>query len=294
MRFHGSFVALVTPFDRNGALDEEAYRELIRRQIKGGTSGLVPNGSTGEAATLLHEEARRLIELACEESRGEVPVVAGVGTNATWKAVEAAREAESLGADALMVLAPYYNKPTQEGLYQHFRAVARETRLPVMLYNIPGRTAVNCAPKTIARLAKDCPNIVAVKEAAGSLDQVTEILNAAPKGFTVMAGDDGLALPMMAVGAQGVVSVLANIAPKATAELCRLALKGDYAKARALHLKLYPVIKALFVETNPIPVKAALALSGIGRPEPRLPLTPLTAEGRTILKDALKTYGALR
>lgn len=293
MIFEGSFVALVTPFDSHGRLDEAAYRDLIRRQLKGGTKGLVPCGSTGEAATLLHEEFRRCIELCMEESRGKVPVMAGVGANATWKAVEIAREAESLGVDALLVLAPYYNKPTQEGLYRHFRAVARETRLPVMIYNIPGRCAVNVAPATIARLARDCANVAAVKEAAGSLDQVSEILTLAPKGFTVMSGDDALALPMMAVGARGVVSVVANVAPRQTQALCDAALKGDYKKAAKLHLALFPLIKALFAETNPIPVKAALELMGACRAEPRLPLTPLSAAARPALKKALKDFGLL-
>ena len=286
--FEGSHVALVTPFDSEGRIDEDAYRALIRRQIKGGTKGLVPCGSTGEAATLTHEEFRRALVIALEESRGDVPVMAGVGTNATWKAVELAREAESLGADALLVLAPYYNKPTQEGLHAHFRVVARETRLPVMLYNIPGRTGVNVAPATIARVAKDCPNVVAVKEAAGSLDQVSEILALTPPSFTVMSGDDSLTIPMMAVGARGVVSVLANVAPKETQALCDAFHRGEIKKARALHLKLFPLIKALFVETNPIPLKAALAMMGLCRAEPRLPLTTLSAGARPALRKALK------
>lgn len=293
MRFEGSWVALTTPFDSEGRLDQDVYAELIHRQLKGGTRGLVPCGSTGEAATLLHEEFRRCIDIACAESRGNAPVMAGVGTNATWKAIETAREAEALGVDALLVLAPYYNKPTQEGLYLHFRAVARETRLPVMIYNIPGRTGVNVAPATIARVAKDCRNVVAVKEAAGSLDQVSEILNLAPKGFTVMSGDDSLTVPMMAVGARGVVSVAANVAPRQTQALCAAALKGDFKKAAALHLKMFPLIKALFVETNPIPVKAAQELLGLCRAEPRLPLTPLSAAARPALKKALKDFGLL-
>ena len=293
MKFEGSYVALVTPFDREGRLDEEAFRHLIRRQLKGGTRGLVPCGSTGEAATLLHEEHRRAIEVACDESRGEVPVIAGVGTNATWKAVESAREAESLGADALLVLVPYYNKPTQEGIYQHFKAVARESRLPIIAYNIPGRTAVNMAPKTLARLAKDCPTIVAVKEAAGSLEPVSEILTLTKPGCTVLSGDDSLTVPMMSVGAKGVISVVANIAPKQTQAVCAAALKGDYKKAAALHLQLFPLIKSLFIETNPIPVKAALAMMGVCRPEPRLPLTSLSAENRPALKKALKEFKLL-
>jgi 4-hydroxy-tetrahydrodipicolinate synthase len=291
MKFEGSFVALVTPFDTEGRLDEDAYRDLVRRQIKGGTSGLVPCGSTGEAATLMHEEFRRCIQICMEEAQGNVPVMAGIGTNATWKAVEGAREAEVLGVDALLVLAPYYNKPTQEGLYQHYAAVAKETRLPVMIYNIPGRCAVNIAPATIARLAKDFKNIVAVKEASGSLDQVSEILNLAPKGFVVMSGDDSLTIPMMSIGARGVVSVVANIAPKETAALVAAHLKGDTKKAAALHLKLYPLVKAMFIETNPIPVKAAMGLLGLCRPSPRLPLTPLSDEARPALKKALKKFG---
>jgi 4-hydroxy-tetrahydrodipicolinate synthase len=290
MRFEGSYVALVTPFDGHGRLDEEAYRRLVRFQLKNGTRGLVPCGSTGEAATLTHEEYRRAIEIACDESRGEIPVIAGVGSNATWKAVESAREAESLGADALLVLAPYYNKPTQEGIYRHFRAVARESRLPIIVYNIPGRTGVNIAPQTLARMAKDFPTIVAVKEAAGSLDQISEILTLTKPGFTVLSGDDSLTLPMMSVGARGVVSVVANIAPRQTQALCAAALRGDYKKSAALHLKLFPLIKSLFIETNPIPVKAALALMGVCRPEPRLPLTSLSAKNRAALKKTLREF----
>jgi len=293
MKLEGSYVALVTPFDREGRLDEEAYRHLIRLQLKGGTKGLVPCGSTGEAATLMHEEYRRAIEIACDESRGDVPVIAGVGTNATWKAVESAREAESLGADALLVLAPYYNKPTQEGIFQHVKAVARESRLPIVFYNIPSRTGVNAAPKTIARMSKELPTVIAVKEAAGSLDQVSEIITLSKIGFTVLSGDDSLTVPMMSVGAKGVISVVANIAPRATQALCEAALKGDYKRAAALHLKLFPLIKSLFVETNPIPVKAALAMMGHCRPEPRLPLTPLTAENRPALKKALKEFNLI-
>jgi 4-hydroxy-tetrahydrodipicolinate synthase len=293
MKFEGSYVALVTPFDSEGRIDEDAFRALIRRQIKAGTTGLVPCGSTGEAATLSHEEYRRALEITLEESRGDVPVMAGIGTNATWKAVELAREAESLGADALLVLAPYYNKPTQEGLYQHFRMVAHETRLPIMLYNIPGRTAVNAAPATIARIAKDCPNVVAVKDAAGSLDQTSETLALCGPKLAVMSGDDSLTIPMMAVGASGVVSVVANIAPKETRALVDAFKKGDARKAAALHLKLFPLVKAMFIETNPIPVKAALGMMGLCRPEPRLPLTPLSAAARPALKKALKNFGLI-
>lgn len=292
-KLQGCYTALVTPFQKDGRLDEAAFRRLVRLQLKGGVAGLVPCGSTGEAATLTHEESRRLVELTLEESQGSVPVIAGVGTNATWKALELAREAETLGADAVLLLAPYYNKPTQKGLYAHFSAVAKSTRLPVILYNIPGRTAVNVAPDTIAQLACDCPNLVAVKEAAGSLDQVSEILVKAPAGFTVLSGDDSLTLPMMSVGARGAISVVSNIAPRQASALCSEFLAGDVKSARNLHLKLFPLIKALFVETNPIPVKAALELMDVCRAEPRLPLTPLSGAHRLSLRNALKTFGLI-
>ena len=294
MKFSGSYTALATPFKRDGTLDEAALRRLVRLQVAGRSAGLVPCGSTGEAATLTHEEYRRVIELTLEESRGDVPVIAGVAANATWKAAELAREAETLGADAILLLAPYYNKPTQEGLYRHFCAVAGETRLPVIAYNIPGRTAVNIQPKTLARIAKSAPNVVAVKEAAGSLDQVSEIATLLPPPFAILSGDDSLTLPMLSAGAVGVVSVVANIAPRQTAELCRRFLKGDKDGARRLHLKLFPLVKALFIETNPIPVKAALEMMGLCRGEPRLPLTPLEAKNKAPLRSALKQFGLLR
>jgi 4-hydroxy-tetrahydrodipicolinate synthase len=293
MRFQGCYTALVTPFQKDGRLDESAFRRIVRLQLKGGITGLVPCGSTGEAATLTHEETRRVVELTLEESQGAVPVIAGVGTNATWKALELAREAETLGADALLLLAPYYNKPTQKGLFEHFSAVAKATRLPVILYNIPGRTGVNVSPDTIAKLAAACPNLTAVKEAAGSLDQVSEILVKAPAGFTVLSGDDSLTLPMMSVGAKGAISVVSNIAPKQASALCAEFLEGDLKAARNLHLKLFPLIKALFVETNPIPVKAALELMDICRADPRLPLTPLTAANRALLRQELKKFGLI-
>lgn len=292
MKFEGCYTALVTPFGKDGRLDEEAYRRLLHRQLKGGVAGVVPCGSTGEAATLTHEEGRLAVQIAMEETRGDIPVIAGVGTNATWKALELAREAESLGADAILLLCPYYNKPTQEGLYLHLKAVADSTGLPVVIYNIPGRTAVNLAPKTLAKLAKACPNVLAVKEAAGSLDQVSEIRALAPK-LTVLSGDDSLTLPMMSVGAKGVVSVVSNIAPKQTAELCRLFLKGETEKAERLHVKMFPLIKALFTETNPIPVKAALEMMGLCLGAPRLPLTPMTAEGKMALRKELKAFGLI-
>ncbi len=292
LAFEGCWTALVTPFSKTGAVDEAALRRLVDAQLRGGVSGLVPCGSTGEAATLNHDEYRRVIELTLLESQGRAPVVAGVSSNATWKAVELARECETLGVDGLLVLAPYYNKPTQEGLFEHFRAVARSTTLPIVVYNIPGRTAVNIQPATLARIAKACPNVVAVKEAAGSLDQVSEILTLAP-GLAVLSGDDSLTLPMLSVGARGVVSVVSNIAPKQTQSLCGLFSAGKPREAAILHRKLFPLVKALFVETNPIPVKAALSMLGACADALRAPLTPLSKERRPALRAELARFGLL-
>lgn len=293
----GCWTALATPFDQRGAVDESALRRLVRYQLDGGVAGLVPCGSTGEAATLTHDEYRRVIEIVLQESQGRVPVMAGVASNATWKALELARECEALGVDALLVLCPYYNKPTQDGIFAHVSAVAKAARLPVMVYNIPGRTGVNIAPRTIARLAEAHGNVSAVKEAAGSLDQVSEILSYTAKSrpdFVVLSGDDSLTIPMMAVGARGVVSVMSNVAPRQTQRLCELFLAGKNAEAAALHLKLFPLVKALFVETNPIPVKAALCELKLGRDGLRLPLTTLSKAHRAPLRAALKAAGVLK
>ena len=289
MRLQGSYPALLTPF-HYGQVDEEALRALVEKQVRGGSAGLVACGSTGEAATLSAAEYRRVVRAVIEQARGRVPVIAGVATNATERAVEAAKEAERLGADALLVLAPYYNKPTQEGLVAHFGAVAKATDLPVVAYNIPGRTAVNILPATLARIAKENRTVVAVKEASGSLDQVSEILTLCPKDFTVLSGDDSLTLPMIAVGAKGVISVVANLLPRETAALCAAALKGDFTKARRLHLELFPLIKTLFLETNPIPVKAAAAILGLCSDEVRLPLTRMSREPREKLRRALAPW----
>lgn len=290
MRLQGCFTALITPF-QEGFLDEERLRRLVRRQLAAGVSGIVPCGSTGEAATLSSEEYRRVVSVCVEEAAGKALVVAGVGTNATAKAVEQARAAASLGADALLVLCPYYNKPTQGGLFLHFKAVASAVRVPIVVYNIPGRTGVNLLPATLARLAKDCPNIRAVKEASGSLDQVSEILTLCPPDFSVLSGDDSLTLPMMSVGAKGVVSVVSNLVPRETSRLCAAALRGDFATARGLHLRMFPLIKALFIETNPIPVKAAAAALRLCANELRLPLTPISPENRRRLSQAMSRSG---
>lgn len=287
MKFVGSYPALITPF-RRGRLDEPSLRGLVRYQLLGASAGLVLCGSTGEASTLRPQEYRRVIDICLREAAGKVPVIAGVGSNATWKTVELAREAQSLGVRAILVSAPYYNKPTQEGLFLHFREVARAVRLPIIVYNIPGRTAVNILPSTLARLAHALRNIVAVKEASGSLDQVSEILNLCPGDFTVLSGDDSLTLPMMSVGARGVVSVIANILPEETSRMCSSFLAGDTETARTIHSRLFPLVKALFVETNPIPIKAAAWKLGLCRNELRLPLTPIRPENLKTLESALE------
>ena len=288
--FKGSFVALVTPF-KDGRADIDAFRALVKMHLGSGTSGLVPCGSTGEAATLEPAEYKALVSAAVEEAKGRLPVVAGVGTNSTARTVEQACLAEKLGADALLVLVPYYNKPTQDGLHLHFKAVAEAVKVPIVVYNIPGRTAVNMLPATLARLAREYKNIRAVKEASGSLDQVSEIVGLLGPDFSVLSGDDSLTLPMLSVGARGVVSVVANVAPRETAEMCAAFLDGRTAQARELHLRLLPLVKALFLETNPIPVKAALAWLGRCSPEIRLPLTPLTAKNGALLRQALEDFG---
>ena len=293
IKFSGCYTALVTPFRGDLSLDEYALRRLIRAQVAGGVSGLVPCGSTGEASALEHAEWRRVLSIAVAEASGRLPVVAGISANATAKAASLAREAAALGADALLVVCPYYNKPTQEGLYRHFGAVARAADIPLILYNIPGRTAVNMAPRTVLRLARDFRNILAIKEASGSLDQATEILAGAPSGFAVLSGDDSLTLPMMAAGASGVVSVLSNVAPRKVAALCRHAAHGRLAAARRAHLAFFGLTKALFAETNPIPVKAALAMMGLCRDVPRLPLTRLSAQPRASLRKALRGAGLI-
>lgn len=291
MKLQGSITALVTPF-RNDTVDERALRLMIRRQLRAGTRGLVPCGSTGEAATLRPDEYRRVIEIAVEESRGRVPVIPGVGTNSTEKTVAQCREVAAWGVDALLVIVPYYNKPTQEGLFLHFCAVARSVRIPIVVYNIPGRTGINLQPATLARLARACRNITTVKEASGSLEQIAEILTLCPKGFTVLSGDDALTLPMISIGAKGGISVISNIFPRENARLTAAALKGDFKTARRIHQKLFPMMKGLFIETNPIPVKAAARMLGLCLGEPRAPLTKMTPANAKTLRRILKKIRA--
>lgn len=290
MKFSGSITALITPF-RGNSIDESSLRALVRFQLKNGTSGLVPCGSTGEAATLQADEYGRVVSAVADEAAGRVPVIAGVGSNDTAKAVRLAAVAREAGASALLVLVPYYNKPTQDGIFLHFKAVAEAVPLPIIAYNIPGRTSLNMAPATLAKIAHALPAVVAVKEASGSLDQVSETLALCPKGFTVLSGDDSLSVPMMSIGAKGVISVLSNLLPKQSAQLVKDALQGDFKTAAARHHALFPLIKALFAETNPIPVKAAAQLMGLCDGSLRLPLTPATPATRAGLKAAWKKAG---
>ncbi|MBX3307707.1 MAG: 4-hydroxy-tetrahydrodipicolinate synthase [Nitrospira sp.] len=284
--FTGSLVAIVTPF-RKGKVDERALADLIEWQIAHGTNGIVPCGTTGESATLSHDEHNRVIELTVEVVRRRVPVVAGTGSNSTDEAITLTKHAKQAGADAALLITPYYNKPTQEGLYRHYRAVAEAVDLPLVLYNIPGRTGVNMLPATIARLTT-LPTIVGVKEGSGSVQQASDLVLMCGDRLTVLAGDDALTLPMMAVGGKGVITVTANIAPAEMAQLVKAFAEGKIEEARRIHFKLSPLFAALFFETNPIPVKEALSLMGKIDPELRLPLCPMANDTREKLIQALK------
>jgi 4-hydroxy-tetrahydrodipicolinate synthase len=284
--FTGSLVAIVTPF-RKGKVDERALADLIEWQIANGTNGIVPCGTTGESATLSHDEHNRVIELTVEVVRRRVPVVAGTGSNSTDEAIALTKRAKQAGADAALLITPYYNKPTQEGLYRHYRAVAEAVDLPLVLYNIPGRTGVNMLPATIARLTT-LPTIVGVKEGSGSVQQASDLVLICGDRLTVLAGDDALTLPMMAVGGKGVITVTANIAPAEMAQLVKAFAEGKIEEARRIHFKLSPLFAALFFETNPIPVKEALSLMGKIDPELRLPLCPMANDTREKLIQALK------
>ena len=286
----GTYTAIVTPF-RDGKLDVAAYQRLIQSQIKGGVDGVVPVGTTGESATVSYEEHIELIQLAVRFAAGKALVVAGTGGNSTSEAVFLTEQAEKAGADASLQVAPYYNKPTQEGLFQHFRAVAAATKLPLMLYSIPGRCGIEIAVDTVARLASACPTIVAIKEAGGNADRVSQLRAALGPKFTVLSGDDSLTLPFMSVGAQGVVSVASNVIPKAVSTMVRAFAAGDVKAAQRLHAKYYPLFKDLFIETNPVPVKAALAMQGLMAEEYRLPLVPMASGNRDKLAKTLRTVG---
>ena len=286
--FEGSFVAIVTPF-KNGKVDAKALKDLIEFHIENGTNGIVPCGTTGESATLSHHEHEEVIRIAVETCRGRVPVLAGTGSNATHEAIELTLSAQKLGADGALLITPYYNKPTQQGLYQHFAAVAKETRLPIILYNVPSRTSINMLPETVARLSK-IENIVGIKEASGNLVQVSEIIQSCSTDFEVISGEDALTWPILALGGKGVISVTANLVPEKLSKLCKAALKGDMAIARSLHYELLKLNDVMFIETNPIPVKAALVIMGRIDNEFRAPLCPPSDQNLSTLKSVLREY----
>ena len=288
--FSGSLVALVTPF-KDGRVDYAAIERLVDWHIEQGTDGLVPVGTTGESPTVNVEEHEKIIETVVKRVAGRIPVIAGAGGNATAEAIELTKFSKDIGATATLQVTPYYNKPTQEGMYRHFAAIAEAVDLPMVLYNIPPRCVVNLTPETIARLAR-LPQVVAVKEATGSMDQTSEIL--ARCALTVLSGDDSLTLPLMALGAKGVISVVANIVPKDVKRLTSAMLAGDLASARAAHQKLFPLCRAMFVETSPIPIKTAMKWAGlIESDEKRLPLTDLSAAGAETLRRTMTEYGLL-
>lgn len=291
--FKGSIVAIVTPF-RDGRVDEAKLRDLIEFQIKNGTAGIVPCGTTGESATLSFEEHERVIEITVEQAKKRVPVIAGTGSNSTEEAIMLTRHAAKMGIDGSLQVSPYYNRPTQNGLYAHFRAIAESVDVPIILYNIASRTGVNIEPETMARIAQDCRNIVGVKEASGNLEQMARIKALCGDKFALISGDDGLTLPVLSIGGIGVISVVANVAPKDVADLVAEFEKGNVGKARALHYKLLPLIKAMFLETNPIPVKTAMGLLKMCNPDLRLPMCPIGADNLEKLKKALKDYGLLK
>ena len=291
--FTGTYTAIVTPF-KNGRLDETALARLVKLQIKGGVDGIVPVGTTGESPTVDYDEHIRLVELSVKFAAGRIKVLAGTGANSTSEAIFLTQAAERAGADGSLQVAPYYNKPTQEGLYQHFKAIARETKLPIVLYSIPGRCGIEIAVDTVKRLAADCKNIVGIKEAGGSCDRVSQLRAALGPKFEILSGDDSLTLSFMAVGAQGVISVASNVIPREVAAMVRAFAAGDVKKAMALHAKFYPVFKDLFIETNPVPVKAALAMLGVVGEEYRLPLVAMSAANRAKLQATLKACGILK
>jgi len=292
--FKGSIVAIVTPFSSKGkVVDEKKLRELIEFQIKNGTSGIVPCGTTGESATLSFEEHDRVIEITVEQTKKRAPVIAGTGSNSTEEAIMLTKHAAKAGADASLQVSPYYNRPTQKGLYEHFKTIANAVDIPIILYNIASRTGVNIEPETIAKLAHDCKNIIGVKEASGNLDQMSRIKQLCPANFELISGDDSLTLPVLSIGGTGVISVVANIVPKDVANLVSEFEKGNLKKAEELHFKLLPLIKAVFIETNPIPVKTAMGLLGMCEPDLRLPMCSMLPENLDKLKKALKEYGLL-
>jgi 4-hydroxy-tetrahydrodipicolinate synthase len=290
----GCATALVTPFTADGARDEDALTRLIEYQLSGGVKLLVPCGTTGESATMTEEEDQRVIKQTIELARGRARVIAGTGSNSTAAAIENSKIAEGLGADAVLVVAPFYNKPTQQGLYAHFRAIAEAVGLPIVIYNVPGRTSCNISADTTLRLARDCENIVAVKEASGNLSQIMEILRERPDGFRVLSGDDALTFPMIALGADGLISVASNEAPELMARMVDLALAEKWVEARELHYRLLPLMEVNFIESSPGPVKAGLAMMKLIGENYRLPLVPIQEKHRAQLRVVLAELGLLK
>ncbi|EPR30472.1 Dihydrodipicolinate synthase [Alkalidesulfovibrio alkalitolerans DSM 16529] len=290
MHFQGAFTALVTPF-KNGSLDEEAYRAHVEWQIEQGIHGLVPCGTTGESATLSHAEHKRVIGICVDQVKGRVPVIAGAGSNNTAEAIELTRFAKDAKADGALLITPYYNKPTQRGLVAHFKAIAAEVSMPFIVYNVPGRTGTNVLPATLATMKASIPEVVGVKEATANLTQISEVMECCGPDFTLLSGDDFTVLPTLVIGGKGVISVVSNVAPKMMSQMCDAFFAGDLARARELHYALAPLCRAMFLETNPIPVKTALGMMGRLTPELRLPLVPLEEKNDACLRDILKKAG---
>jgi 4-hydroxy-tetrahydrodipicolinate synthase len=284
--FHGAFSALITPF-RDGAVDEPALRDLVEWQIQSGIDGLVPCGSTGESATLTHAEHEQVIKLVVDQARRRVPVIAGTGSNSTAEAIRLTRFAREIHADGALLISPYYNKPTQEGIYKHYKMIGASVDLPLIVYNIPGRTGSNILPETFARMC-EIKQVVGIKEASGSIDQCSDILKLCGDRLTMLSGDDSFTLPLMALGAKGVISVVTNVMPREMHDLATAALAGDFARSRQIHFSMLPLMRALFTETNPIPVKQACAFMGKCSNEMRMPLLPMTAGPADKLRSVMK------
>ena len=292
MQFKGAFSALITPF-KDSQIDEKKYRDFIEWQIEQGIDGLVPCGTTGESATLDHSEHKKAISICVDQSKGRVPVIAGAGSNATSEAIDLVRHAKESGADAALMITPYYNKPTQEGVVAHFKAISREVSIPMLVYNVPGRTSLNVLPETMARLFSEVGDVIGTKEASADLKQVSEIIEYAGKDFCVLSGDDFTVLPLLSIGGHGVISVVSNIVPFMMSEMCSAFEKADYGRARELHYKMAPLCRAMFLETNPIPVKTAVHLMGKCPLEFRLPLVEMSGNNARLLKQILQEHGLL-
>ena len=293
VRIEGAITAMVTPFTESGELDVEGMKRNVEFQIANGISGLVPLGTTGESPTVSDEERETVIRTVVEAAAGKVPVIVGTGTNSTEHSIELSQQAEELGADAVLVVSPYYNKPTQEGLYRHFKAIAEAVSIPVVVYNIQGRTGVNIETATLARMAQ-VPNIIAVKEASGNLAQMMDVLEQLPKTFSVVSGDDNMTMPLMALGGKGVISVVSNLTPRKVSDMCAAGLRGDFATARKLHFEMLPLFKAAFIETNPIPIKTAMNMAGLAAGPVRMPLCEMQSANVEKLRAVLQKMGVLK